>query len=73
MKLPELTLGVSFAPKSQLRLILPATNYQRKQSFLVAGSHTPPLELTFGVLAGSTNRNCIYIITKEYTAEKQFF
>ena len=30
MKLPGLTPGVSFAPESQLRLISPATNYQRE-------------------------------------------
>lgn len=28
MKLPELTLGVSFAPKSPFRLILPDTNLE---------------------------------------------
>ena len=32
MKLPGLTPGVSFAPKSQLRLILPATNRQEENS-----------------------------------------
>lgn len=54
MKLPELMLGVSFAPKFHLRLILPATRNEEKTKFLVAGSHAPPAELTLGVLASST-------------------
>ena len=37
VKLPVRKHGVSFASKSQLRLILPAANTQRKLRFLVVG------------------------------------
>lgn len=37
MKLPVRKHGVSFASKSQFRLILPAANTQRKLRFLVVG------------------------------------
>ena len=43
MKLPGLTPGVSFVPKSQLRLILPATNRQEENSvFLWQDLHSSP-------------------------------
>ena len=50
MKLPGLTPGVSFTPKSQLRLILPATNNKEKTKFSSSGFHTSSPHLHAGFL-----------------------
>ena len=51
MKLPELTLGVSFAPKFQRCLILPATKHNEKTKFSSSGfAHSIPRAYARGLL-----------------------